>query len=81
VTTIPSSCAAGSARTGGLADEGHGTPLHHRDQRPIGQVGLDHISSRSGLVGEHLTPSLPVVVHMDDDLRTAVSTMFAYDVT
>ncbi len=45
---------------------------------PCGYVSLETCQSRSGTVAEHCA-RLPATVGIDDDLRTAVSTMFMHD--
>jgi len=47
--------------------------------RPHSYVGLDAAVGRSGAVAE-ASARLPATVGLDDDLRTAVSMMFMYDV-
>jgi osmoprotectant transport system ATP-binding protein len=47
--------------------------------RPHSYVGLDKAAGRSGTVGEY-SVRLPATVNLDEDLRTAVSMMFMYDV-
>ena len=46
--------------------------------RPQAYLALETARSKSGAVGEHLTP-LPAVIRPEDDLRTAVSLMFMHD--
>jgi osmoprotectant transport system ATP-binding protein len=47
--------------------------------RPHGYVGLHKAQGRSGTAAEHGVP-LPATVNLDEDLRTAVSMMFMYDI-
>ena len=47
--------------------------------RPHGYVGLHKAEGRSGTAAEHGVP-LPATVNLDEDLRTAVSMMFMYDI-
>ena len=48
--------------------------------RVRGFVGIETARGTRGTVGEHVE-SLPTTVKVDEDLRTAVSTMFRHDVT
>ena len=47
--------------------------------RPHSFVGLDACKGQTGTVAEH-SARLPATVRLDEDLRTAVSMMFMYDV-
>jgi len=47
--------------------------------RPHSFVGFDACKGQAGTVAEH-SVRLPATVRLDDDLRTAVSMMFMYDV-
>jgi len=47
--------------------------------RPQGYLGRDVIRGQEGTVGEY-GARLPATVSLDEDLRTAVSMMFMYDV-
>jgi osmoprotectant transport system ATP-binding protein len=48
--------------------------------RARGYVDVDTARAGNGKVGE-IHATLPTTVNIDEDLRTAVSTMFKYDVT
>jgi osmoprotectant transport system ATP-binding protein len=48
--------------------------------RPRGFVELERVKGKHGTVGEYQL-GLPASVHVDEDLRNAVSLMFAHDVT
>lgn len=46
--------------------------------KPTGSLHLNDIVELSGLVGDHQSP-LPVLIRMEEDLRSAVSSMFRHD--
>ncbi len=48
--------------------------------RARGMIRLDEAQDKKGLVSEHVVP-LPGVIHVDDDLRNAVSMMFSHGAT
>jgi osmoprotectant transport system ATP-binding protein len=48
--------------------------------RARGMIRLNEAETRKGLVAEHAEP-LPGVIHVDDDLRNAVSMMFTHGAT
>ncbi|MCY4032527.1 MAG: ABC transporter ATP-binding protein [Hyphomicrobiales bacterium] len=46
--------------------------------KPVGFLHLNDIAELSGQVGDHQAP-LPVLIRMEEDLRSAVSSMFRHD--
>jgi osmoprotectant transport system ATP-binding protein len=49
-------------------------------RRPNGMIKLETTRGRQGRVADH-REALPATIHVDDDLRTAVSVMFAHAVS
>lgn len=47
-------------------------------RKPTGSLHLNDIAEQSGLVGDHQA-SLPTVIRLGEDLRSAVSSMFRHD--
>jgi osmoprotectant transport system ATP-binding protein len=50
------------------------------ERRPNGMIKLEMTRGRQGRVADH-REALPTTIHVNDDLRTAVSVMFAHAVT
>src|SRR5829696_8731388 len=48
--------------------------------RARGMIRIDEAQNKKGVVSEHVVP-LPGVIHVDDDLRNAVSMMFSHGAT
>jgi osmoprotectant transport system ATP-binding protein len=64
-----------------MNEYGHGMiVMVNKQHQPVGMITREMAITQRGLCGEHYD-GLPFLIKHDQDLRTVVSKMFAYDVS